>query len=426
MSTTYDLPQPQANPTLDSSNTNDQVIQQALGGGSASGPPAVPGYGSASSTAGLSSTGVPLDGKKYTVTVGGYTLQLNIDPSQQIAVGPVPDGFEQPFTTTYTPTAVNPRSASPNIRPETAEVNLAQTQTLGNAPQLNPSGQLGNAPALLMPVNPVSQQQGPGGQGVTATTQPQSQASVSSLLNSFYNSLSNQTFKASFAQQAYQAGLVSSTTVSDSQLLTAYQAIVEQAATSGSTWENVLSQASEVGWSNLPSTTPTTTYGLSGTGQPDSQAASTTNTTTETYVSYMDPATAQGTLADSYYRLLGRLPTQAEYQSFLTSLYSYQQNENSGTYNETTKTPNTSPTTADAAASAPTTTTATGANTSENVIKQQGVGVRGAEFLAAQQAMNDPGYSAYQASTTYFHAFMQSLGGPGAGLEGSGPEVTAP
>lgn len=234
-------------------------------------------------------------------------------------------------------------------------------------------------------------------------------------LTNFYNQLnSDTTFKDQFAQEAKQAGLISSATASKGELLIAFQAVAEQAVTSNQTWQSVLTAAATGGWTSINPNRNVTDYGLSGTGNLGNAPDPSTSTTETDYVSYMDPATAQGALADAYYRLLGREPTSQEYQAFLTSLYSYQNNVNSGTYESTQ--------------SGKTGDTQTGTNTvtQKNEITQRGIGTRGAEFLASQQAMNNASYGPYQAATTYFNAFMKALTGPAAGMTGSGPDVTAP
>lgn len=254
-----------------------------------------------------------------------------------------------------------------------------------------------------------------GGQPPQAIPRSSQTETITTALTNFYNQINTDTtFKDQFAQQAKQAGLISSATASKGELLIAFQAVAEEASQSNQSWQTVLQSASTGGWTSINPNRNTTDYGLSGTGNLGNAPESATNTTQTDYVSYMDPATAQGALADSYYRLLGREPTSQEYQAFLTSLYSYQNNVNQGTY-ESTQT-----------GKQGNAQSGTNTVTQKNEITQRGVGTRGAQFLASQQAMDNPSYGPYQAATTYFNAFMKALSGPAQGMSGSGPTVTAP
>lgn len=332
-------------------NSSDAAIAQGMNAGSAGAPPAVPGYsgqlGGISTLAGA--TGGP------TVTVGRYTLSLNVDPTTKVPGSFAPTGLT-------------------NAR-------------------------------LQLPPGAFSQEQA-AAQSLT----------VAQLLQQFSTWGPDQLAK--FKQDIYSAGLVSSAKPSLTETLIAYQAVIEEAASQGKPWQQLLDQAGQAGWNQTATVHTLSDYGLSGTGNSTSSGAggSASSSTTETsYISYLDPATAQGALSDAYYRLLGRTPTSQEYQAFLNSLYTYQQEENTGKF--------------DVKSTDKTGSAATGGTTSnvqQNIISQRGVGQRGLQFLAGNAAMQNPDYGQYQAATTYFHAFMQALSGPGAGLQTSGPTVTAP
>lgn len=340
-------------PTLPLPNSTDQTIQQAMDAGTAGAPPAVPGYSSGTLSGGYN-TLVGQTGQN-TVTVGRSILALNVDPNAKI-----PGTFS------------------------TSGLTNARLQVPGAAFQ---------------------------------ELQKQSQPlTVTQLLQQFTSWSANQL--AQFKQQIYAAGLVSSAKPSATETLIAWQAVVEEAATENRPWQDVLSTAAMSGWNGVTSGRTTADYGLSGNGNSISSGqggANNTSTTQTTYISYMDPATAQGALSDAMYRLVGRTPTPQEYQAFLQSLYQYQDTENSGKFDETNT---------DKTGSA--STGGTNTVTQQNVIAQRGIGTRGAQFLAGNAAMNNPEYGPYQAATTYFHAFMQALSGPAAGEQQSGPTVTAP
>lgn len=334
-----------------STSSSDAAIQQAMNAGSAGAPPAVPGYsgqlGGIPTLAGQ--TGGP------TVTVGRYTLSLNVDPTTKI-----PGTFA-------------------------------------------PSG-LTNA-RLQLPPGAFSQEQA-AAQSLT----------VAQLLQQFSTWGPEQLAK--FKKDIYSAGLVSSTKPSLTETLIAYQAVIEEAASQGKPWQQLLDQAGQTGWNQTATVHTLADYGLSGTGNSSTSGAggSNSSSTTETsYVSYLDPATAQGALSDAMYRLVGRTPTKEEYQAFLSSLYAYQQDENTGKFDVKNT---------DKAGSAA--TGGTTSNVTQNIISQRGVGQRGLQFLAGNAAMQNPDYGQYQAATTYFHAFMQALAAPAAGMQASGPTVTAP
>lgn len=335
-----------------SGNTSDAAIQAGMTAGAASAPPAVPGY-SSGQLGGISTLAGTTGGP--TITVGRYTLSLNVNPDTK-----VPGLFN-----------VNGLAAAQDQLP----------------------------PAAF-------QQEGAAAQSLT----------VSQLLQQFSTWGPDQLAK--FKQDIYSAGLVSTTKPSLTETLVAYQAVVEEAASQGKPWQQLLDQAGTAGWNNTATVHTLADYGLSGTGNPlvsGQGGSNNTSTTQTTYVSYLDPATAQGALSDAMYRLEGRTPTPEEYQAFLTSLYQYQDEENTGKF-DTKSTDKTGTAT----------TGGTNANTTQNIISQRGIGQRGLQFLAGNAAMGNPDYGTYQAATTYFHALWQALSAPAAGMQASGPTVTAP
>lgn len=337
-------------------NATDQQIAQALNGGSAGSPPAVPGYSSGTvSGGGGYSTLIGTTGQN-TVAVGRSVLALNVDPGSKV-------------------------------------------------PGSVPVGELTNAARLQLPNQVWRQEVG------------QSKALTVTQLLQQYTSWSAEQLL-TFKQKIYQAGLVATAKPTATETLIAWQAVVEEAATQNKPWQQILDTAISGGWNTIATDRTTADYGLSGngnsvgSGKGGSLGSSTTQTT---YVSYMDPATAQGALSDAMYRLLGRTPTPHEYQAFLKGLYTYQNEANTGKFDEKTT---------DKSGSAA--TGGTTSNVQENIIAQRGLGQRGAQFLAGNEAMNNPDYGPYQAATTFFHAFMQALTGPAAGMQQSGPTVTAP
>jgi len=270
--------------------------------------------------------------------------------------------------------------------------------------------------------------------------------------------------KNQFKNQAYQLGLTNSKNASATQVALAWQTVVETAAQEQKTPASILSAAQKAGSWNAMTTTSgvhPNDIGAAGSGNTNSQADGTTGSTTgsqgitstqsqqnmttkTSYTSYLDPATVQGTLADAYQRLMGRNPTPAEYKAFLDSVYSYENDANSGKF-ETgvvlkdgqkidaktgkvvdTKTGAVVPESAITRLGTDATTNTGDTNTQKNIVSQRGLGTRGAQFLAGQAAMQNPEEGTYQASTTYFNALIKALSGPAAGMSASGPTAMAP
>jgi len=237
-----------------------------------------------------------------------------------------------------------------------------------------------------------------------------------------------------YINEMYQAGLISSKkSPSANEVAAAWAMVVQEAAiqnktagTSALSADDLLSKAAQQGWTALNPTLSTQDGGVNGTGNLNNAVDSTSQSET-IYKSYVDPATAMGTLADSYFRLMGRNPNSAEYKAFLDSLYAYQDEVNTGSDKTTTKGPNTG-SAIDLNTGQPVGQTGStgGTSTQTNVVSQRGIGQRGIQFLAGQQALQSPEEGAYQEATTYFNAFIKALAGPASGMEASGPTTTVP
>lgn len=228
-----------------------------------------------------------------------------------------------------------------------------------------------------------------------------------------------------FALQAYQAGLVTSKNAPKSELVVAWQTVVEEAAKDKIDPQTLIQKAVDSGgWNNIQPAIMPGDNGLPGTGNANNLPDQSQSSTQTIYTSYLDPATIQGAQADAWFRLLGMNPTSEDYQNFLKTVYGYQQAENTGKFeNKTTsKTADNSGTGAAGGGA----TGGTDTNTVTNEISQRQIGQRGLQFLAGQAAMQNPEYGTYQAATTYFHALMSALSAPGAGMQASGPTAMAP
>lgn len=275
-----------------------------------------------------------------------------------------------------------------------------------------------------------------------------------------FDNWSNNTYDA-FRADAYSLGLTNSKNASKTQVALAWQTVVETASQDGKSTDSLMKDAKKAGsWNGLKSTSGVhpNDVGAAGSGNKNSGADSTGTTTTNSdgttttstqsqqsntsetaYKSYLDPATVQGILHDSFYRLMGRAPNSTEYQAFLNSIYSYEDKANSGTFEtgvvlkDNQKVDEKTGNIVDKTTGAPIAekdiervgtdqSTQTGdTNTNKTVIKQRGLSTSGAQFMAGQTAMATPEAGAYQASTTYFNALIKALTGPAAGMQGSGP-----
>ena len=233
----------------------------------------------------------------------------------------------------------------------------------------------------------------------------------------------------------YAAGLISSKkSPSADEVTRAWQLVVQESALqimdpNGDMHlyspDDVLEKAAQSGWNSLNAKQATGDVQVAGTGNLNNSQE--TSSQSETiYKSFVDPATAMGTLADSYFRLMGRNPTPGEYNAFLHSIYTYQEQENTGKFESTQTGPNVG--TTDSATGQPVDQTGTTGGTSKqtNIVSQRGIGTRGVEFLAGQQALSSPEEGAYHAPTTYFNAFVKALQGPASGMAPSGPTNATP
>lgn len=257
---------------------------------------------------------------------------------------------------------------------------------------------------------------------------------VLSKLNSIQDWYKDAGTRKQIIDEMYAAGLITSKkSPSIEEVALAWGLVVQESALqsrgTGSlgsiTPEQLLSQAAQKGWNNIqPNLTPAD-VGAHGTGNANNSTE--TSSQTETiYKSYVDPATAMGTLADAWYRLVGKNPTSEEYQAFLNTLYGYQEQENTGKFETKETGPNMGsidPTTGQPVDS---TGNIGGTSTQTNVVSQRGIGTRGIQFLAGQQALASPEEGAYQAATTYLNALIKALPGTAAGMQASGPTTTIP
>lgn len=328
----------------------------------------------------------------------------------------------------------------------------------------DPVKRAGTTTIKVVGANVINQQDSRGGlkQGA-ATNQTQTvqkQASLKAVIQEAANWTKTQ--QNQFKQQAIAAGLISTKNPGYAEIVQAWALVVQEAALQAKTPEELISNAaSSGGWQTVSPTIQPSDMGLSGAGgNPATSSATTTTDTTGTqttntqstaattshtsYVSYMDPATVQGALADAYYRLMGRNPTSAEYQAFLNTVYGYENQANTGKFESGVvlkagqKIDQSTGTVVDEKTGKPVTESDitriggqdinqfSDTNTQKSVVSQRGIGTRGAQFLAGQAAMSDPGYGQYQAATTYFHALQQALSAPGSGMQASGPTNTAP
>lgn len=272
---------------------------------------------------------------------------------------------------------------------------------------------------------------GPG----TMTAEQNRNWNFTSALNSITNWYQNSTTRHKYINEMYAAGLISSKKSPSAEEVTrAWALVVQEAALQVQdpngdihlfSPDEVLAKAAEKGWNAASFKQSPGDAQVAGNGNP-SNSPDTSSQSETVYKSYVDPATAMGTLADSYFRLMGRNPTQGEYQAFLNSVYNYQEQENTGKFETKTTGPNggnIDPSTGQPVDQSGTTG---GKSTQTNVVSQRGIGTRGVQFLAGQQALASPEEGAYQAATTYFNAFIKALQGPAAGMAASGPTNTTP
>lgn len=245
----------------------------------------------------------------------------------------------------------------------------------------------------------------------------------------------NTTTRTKYINEMYEAGLIpSKKSPTAEEVALAWQLVVQESALQLADQngdkemqspEQVLAKAAKQGWNAINAKQAVGDVQVHGTGNANNSAE--TSSQSETiYKSYVDPATAMGTLADSYFRLMGRNPTQGEYQAFLNSVYNYQEQENTGKFETKEKGPTTGSVDTSTGQPVDQSGITGGTATQTNVVSQRGIGTRGVQFLAGQQALASPEEGAYQAATTYFNAFIKALQGPASGMEASGPTITVP
>lgn len=259
---------------------------------------------------------------------------------------------------------------------------------------------------------------------------------VQDALNSIQDWYGSANQRQKYINEMYAAGLLPTKKPSANDVALAWQLVVQEAALqiadpAGDTTLNspdaVLQKAAQQGWNSLNAKQALGDVGLSASATGNANNSPETSSQSQTvYKSYVDPATAMGTLADSYFRLMGRNPTSGEYNAFLHSIYTYQEQENTGKFE--TKTSGSNEGDVDPTTGQPVDQTGTtgGTSTQTNTVSQRGIGTRGVAFLAGQQALASPEEGSYQAATTYFNAFIKALAGPASGMAASGPTVAIP
>lgn len=379
-------------PSNPGGNTNDNTIANGLAGGTAGNPP---GYAATGGAGNPGASGGAVDANGNEVVVVGKT-HISLDPRVQ-------------GSTLITVGGTMQIQASPT------EVN----------------GALSKAPP-------------------TGTQTVPKQMTVADIIQQYASWTSTQ--KGQFTSQAQSAGLIATAHPSDAELAQAWALVVEEGALQGKNPNDLIKSAADGGWQSIKPTLQPADAGLTGAGdaakgsgsttgsQNTTDTTSTLNKTTQTsYVSYMDPATAQSVYADSMYRLMGRMPTSQEYQAYLKSLYTYEDEANTGKFESgvilkdnqridtasgkvvDTKTGQPVPDSEIQRVGTQNITNNGDQTVQQNIVSQRGIGTSGAAFLASQDIMNNPEYGAYQAYTTYFSALQKALAGPGQGMTGSGP-----
>lgn len=140
-----------------------------------------------------------------------------------------------------------------------------------------------------------------------------------------------------------------------------------------------------------------------------------TTTETATQVDISNPEQSRALVQDVLSKALGRWATGDELGEFVGTLNTYQRENPSVSTRTSVTTPSdtTQSTTqsADGSVSAQSSKT-TGGETSSSTTNQQGATAEGGQQLLLENAMEQPDYGAYQASTTYYNALLQSLAAP--------------
>lgn len=278
-----------------------------------------------------------------------------------------------------------------------------------------------------LPIGPV----GPG----TMTAEQARKWNFTTALNSITNWYQNSSTRQKYINEMYAAGLISSKKSPSAEEVTrAWALVVQESALqiqdpNGDIHlfspDQVLAKAAESGWNAANFKQSPGDAQVAGNGN-QNNSPDTSSQSETVYKSFVDPATAMGTLADSYFRLMGRNPTQGEYNAFLQNVYNYQEQENTGKFETQTKGPNTGAIDPSTGMPVDQSGTTGGTSTNTNIVSQRGIGTRGLQFMAGQQALASPEEGAYQAATTYFNAFVKALQGPASGMEASGPTITVP
>jgi hypothetical protein len=145
------------------------------------------------------------------------------------------------------------------------------------------------------------------------------------------------------------------------------------------------------------------------------RTAGRTITETATQVDISNPEQSRALVQDVLSQALGRWASGAELAEFVGTLNTYQRENPSTSTRTTTTTPQTSTQTTTESAdgtSQSSDTSTVGGESSSSVVNQQGASAEGAQQLLLENAMEQPDYGAYQASSTYFTALLGALAAP--------------
>ena len=139
-----------------------------------------------------------------------------------------------------------------------------------------------------------------------------------------------------------------------------------------------------------------------------------TTTETATQVDISNPEQSRALVQDVLSRALGRWATGDELGEFVGTLNTYQR-ENPSVSTRTTETApqtTTQTTTEDAGGNQSQSSSTVGGESNTSTTNQQGATAEGGQQLLLENAMEQPDYGAYQASSTYYNALLGALAAP--------------
>lgn len=138
-----------------------------------------------------------------------------------------------------------------------------------------------------------------------------------------------------------------------------------------------------------------------------------TVTETATQVDISNPEQSRALVQDVLSRALGRRATGDELGEFVGTLNTYQrENPSVSTRTSVTTPQDTIQTTTEGPAGQASSTKTIGGETSSSTTNKQGATAEGGQELLLENAMEQPDYGAYQASTTYYNALLGALAAP--------------